>query len=203
MNEVPRETATAKKSTVRPLLLRADLRLASRQKVKLATRRIVAASNSEVRPGRFEGLDLDTGRARRKDPPELRAQCTFESGNVRVVTVTSKVVRGDLFWVKAGRFSPRKASELTFDITGVDVSRLQDMTDEDAIEEGVELVPVPKRRVPSIVLTSPREKFAWLWNRMYGGGKDSWEANPWVWTYRYLPFAENVDALLARRAGAE
>lgn len=155
-----------------------------------------------MQPGSFEGLDLDTGRARRKDPPELRARCTFQSGNVRVVTVTSRVLRGDLFWVKTGRFGARKDSKLTLDVVGVDVSRLQDMSNEDAIEEGVELVMVPKKRVPAVVLTSPRERFAWLWNQMYGGGKDSWEANPWVWTYRYLAFEENVDALETRRAAA-
>lgn len=203
MNEVSRETETPRKIAVLPLAMRADLRLATRQKLKKATRRIVVASNSKVQPGQFAGLDLDTGRARHEDPPQLRARRTFGSGNVRVVTVTPRVMKGDLFWVKTSRFSPRKASPLTLEVCSVGVSRVQDMTDQDAIEEGVEMVLIPKKRAPVVALTSPRERFAWLWNRINGAGVASWEANPWVWIYRYETYEENVDAFLARREGSK
>lgn len=192
--EVPRETT---EFSVRPLLFRADMREATAKKVKRATRRIVTANNSKVQPGKFDGLDLDSGRARTADPPELRARCQFESGDVRVVSVTPVVKKGDLFWVKASRFASRAASNLTVGVLSVGVCRVQDMTDADAIEEGVELVKLPKKLEQS--KPTPRERFAWLWDSINGTtGPDSWTANPWVWVYQYATFTENVDDLLAR-----
>lgn len=192
--------------TVGPILFRRDMTEATLQRIKQATRRIVSAKNSHVQPGTFDGLDLDTGRARRpaitttgkrQGPPavELRAQCKFESGLVRSVTVTSKTKAGDLLWVKPGRFGARRASTLTLEVTRVGLCRLQDMTDADAIEEGVELVRVPAK----LSAATPRERFAWLWDAISGSeGPASWSANPWVWVYHYRMFPENIDDLLAK-----
>lgn len=188
---VPRETITK----VIPLPFRKEMREANAAGVKSTTRRVVSAKNSRVQPGTFEGLDLETGRARRLLFGELRAQCTFESGRVRVVTVQPVIRPGVVFWEKAGYLSRRSDSACTLHVWDVDVARVQDMTDADAIAEGVEFAVVPKRAPLSL---TPRERFAFLWDSIAGRDTpQSWAANPWVWIYRYRVHKQAVDDFLA------
>lgn len=183
---------------VRPLLFRKVMREAIEHDLKTVTRRIVAADNAIVSPGSFAGVDLNTGRARRPGKPpmraSIRARCTFESGLVRVVSVVPVVDVGDLFWVKTGRFGRRADSRLTLEVTSVDVSRVQDMSDADALAEGVARVVLPPRA--SARFTTPRDKFGWLWEQINGRG--SWARNPWVWVYGFRTFHDNVDSILER-----
>lgn len=187
---VSRETLSARPA-VRPILFRKYLREANASGRKSATRRVLTKDNCEVQPGTFEGVFFETGRAKPNRPgrAELRAQCKFESGRVRVVSIFSQVRTGDLFYVKTGRFGSRKASEQTLEVRRVRVARLQDMTEAEAIEEGVPLFPVKFQR------DSARETFAALWGDLGG----SWTANPWVWVYHYQTHNVNVDELLASR----
>lgn len=160
---------------------------------KTETRRIVDARNSTVQPGTFAGVDFSTGRARRLSTPEVRARCSFDSGRVRVVTVAPIVRAGDLFWTKANRFSSKAKSESVLEVLTVDVARVQDMTEAQALAEGVAHYN-PKRRGP--VPASNRLKFAALWDEINGAG--AWVRNDWVWIYRFRRFAENIEAMLAR-----
>ena len=190
MAKVPREIFSGPK--VRPLLFRKYLREANAAGVKQTTRRIITADNSEVQPGTFEGLRLETGRARPYQPrPELRAQCVFESGRVRVVSVFPTVKPGDLFWSKAGRFGARNASTQTLRVMRVRLGRVQDMTEADAVLEGVAFL--PKRFAARG--HDPRVMFGMLWNDI--NGDHSWAENPWVWIYDYHAFDMNIDAYLA------
>lgn len=91
---------------------------------------------------------------------------------------------------------PRWASRLTLEITGIRAERLHDITEADAIAEGVE------GPGPGVVLSTgklgfsffgvgtfptAREAFEFGWCVINGG--DSWRANPWVWVveFRRLP----------------
>lgn len=201
MKKVSRGTKVA------PLLFRAAMREANAEGAKDTTRRIVAEGNSLMRYGTFAGLDLEDARAVRDDgPPHLAAPCTyprtqFRAGvegetQRRIVEVRPKVQVGDLFWDKMGRFGSRAASRMTLEVVGVDVGRVQDMTDADALREGVQHVQLPKRW-PARDRQAPRAIFAWLWDQINGAG--SWAKNPWVWVYRYQVHAQNVDELLAAR----
>jgi len=188
------DAESVSRGTVRPMLFRREMRAANLQGIKRCTRRIVAANNSAVQPGAFAGLDLETGRARPLLHPELRARCTFESGRVRVVTVTPVVKVGDLFWEKTGRFGSRALSKMTLEVRAVGVGRVQDMSEHDAEEEGVDLVELPPKAAARVV--NRRDRFAWLWDSI--NGKGSWAANPWVWIYRYQFHPLNIDDLLER-----
>ncbi|MCS4496240.1 morphogenetic protein [Pantoea sp. B623] len=89
-------------------------------------------------------------------------------------------------WPKEGRWRPsihmpRWASRITLEITGVRVERLQDITNQDAMAEGIghlyaydESQPTPK---------DATRRFAELWQSIYGA--DSWQANPWVWVIEF------------------
>jgi len=79
---------------------------------------------------------------------------------------------------------PRWASRITLEITGVRVQRLQDITEEDAIAEGVDAVSMVD--IPRQATLSRTSDFAQLWNRINGQrpGCD-WQSNPWVWAVTF------------------
>ena len=72
---------------------------------------------------------------------------------------------------------PRHASRITLEVTGVRVERLQDISEADAIAEGVRnSLHLPGGRFA-------RENFEHLWWTVNGDG--SWESNPWVWVIEF------------------
>jgi len=83
------------------------------------------------------------------------------------------------------RFMPRWASRLTLRITDVRVEQLQDISDEDAIAEG-------------LMTPSPVVAYRDLWKSIHGPG--SWDANPWVWVLAFETIHRNVDELLRAAA---
>jgi len=75
---------------------------------------------------------------------------------------------------------PPWASRLTLEITDIRVQRLQEISEEDAIAEGVDM-PLCAESEGGIFETRRRIReiaFPALWNRM--NGKRSWNDNPWV-----------------------
>ena len=71
---------------------------------------------------------------------------------------------------------PKWASRLTLRIKSVKVERLQYISEEDAIKEGV-----PYEggcEVPSIT-------FKMIWNSTHKKQEEKWEANPWVFVYGF------------------
>ena len=78
---------------------------------------------------------------------------------------------------------PRWASRITIQITDVRVERLQDISKEGALAEGV--------TAPDSSSTV-RCAFASLWESIYG----NWHDNPWVWVIEFRPVLANVDDVL-------
>lgn len=76
-------------------------------------------------------------------------------------------------------------------ITNVRVERLQDISDEDCLREGIEehLKGVQYGFTSNIgyvgqyPFTTPREAFALLIDKI--SGKGTWESNPWVFVYEF------------------
>ena len=78
-------------------------------------------------------------------------------------------------------------------ITNIKVERLQDITDEDCLEEGIHTVTLDLIGGSNKLLydfsgdtelySSPREAFAALIDRV--SGKGTWDSNPWVWAYEF------------------
>jgi len=106
---------------------------------------------------------------------------------------------------------PRRASRLTLELTGVRVERLQDITEDDAIAEGIEPV-----------LTGANEHCGWLDYQHVGEGVgyfpnpiDSYHSlfrllhgddvvgkNPWLWVLHFSTHQVNIDTFLKTREAA-
>ena len=86
-----------------------------------------------------------------------------------------------------GRFMYRSLSRLSLRVTDVRVERLQDISEEDAVAEGVEPI-IDDGGFPGFRdyeeersggWLSARASYRTLWNFLHGPG--AWEANPFVW----------------------
>lgn len=90
--------------------------------------------------------------------------------------------RGGLLW-RPSIYMPRAASRITLEITGVRVERLQDISADDAKDEGIsEFIGgwwCEHDDAEQIAGMTPQEGYRHLWERINGPG--SWDANPWVW----------------------
>lgn len=76
---------------------------------------------------------------------------------------------------------PRWASRITLEITDVRVERLQDISEDDAIAEGVYAGFLEYDNGEGT--ETAKESFALLWNSLNGSG--SWKSNPWVWVVEF------------------
>ena len=91
---------------------------------------------------------------------------------------------------------PRKASRITLEITNVRVEHLQDISEQDAIAEGiinevyVQGEPLSscwwnyQNKIYGSALDSPIDSFRSLWN-LINATKHPWESNPWVWVIEF------------------
>jgi hypothetical protein len=75
-------------------------------------------------------------------------------------------------------FMPRGACRLTLEVTGVRVERLQDITDDAACCEGVDLT---NTSIP----TYATQRFQKLWDSINAKRGFGWEVNPWVWVVEF------------------
>ena len=73
---------------------------------------------------------------------------------------------------------PRWASRIQLEITGVRVERLQGISEADARAEGIQFE--CDGRVPEY---TERSEFRELWSSI--NGRESWDANPWVWVVEF------------------
>jgi hypothetical protein len=90
---------------------------------------------------------------------------------------------------------PRWASRITLEITGVRVERLKDISEADAIAEGIDRIGGPTSCTPwknygleagaphAMTCASPVTSYATLWTSI--NGPESWDANPWVWVVAF------------------
>ncbi|HDL6644668.1 TPA: hypothetical protein SBJ50_004262 [Yersinia enterocolitica] len=84
---------------------------------------------------------------------------------------------------------PRWASRINLLITGVRVERLNDISEQDAISEGLECYVddgVPYYGPFNNGDCRPDVVFRGLWDSIYGQKEgENWQANPWVWVIEF------------------
>lgn len=101
-------------------------------------------------------------------------------------------------------FMPRAASRITLEVTEVRVQRLQDISERDAIAEGIERIGgaasvnpwrnyrIGQKGEMSQHASAPTRSYMTLWESINGPG--SWDANPWVWVYSFERVREMPNA---------
>lgn len=102
--------------------------------------------------------------------------------------------------LRPGMFMPRWASRITLELVSVRAERVQDITEADAIAEGVEThaqkYGLPEAKLHGITpwyryddkpcaAVSAVESYRTLWESINGAG--SWAANPYVWRLEFTP----------------
>lgn len=90
---------------------------------------------------------------------------------------------------------PRWASRITLEVTGVRVERVQDISNEDAIAEGINQSTDEELAAAGVDWRlSPRRSFMILWDSINGTKRTtkgtthirhSWTCNPWVWVIEF------------------
>ena len=86
---------------------------------------------------------------------------------------------------------PKELSRIWLQIGEIRVERLNDITEDDAIDEGIGRIFMPDEPIfyqhygagNIDGTTDPIESYQSLWNSI--NGSNSWDANPWVWVVKY------------------
>lgn len=96
---------------------------------------------------------------------------------------------------KSSTHMPKEAARTFLKVTDVRVERLQDITEEEAMQEGIErfyegyggpsagFLYNDYNHGRQFHLPSARKGFQSLWHSIYG--IESWDENPWVWVYSF------------------
>lgn len=105
---------------------------------------------------------------------------------------TPKDARGCYVWqagqspceIQLAKTMPKWASRIILKITSLSIQRLQDMTEEDAIAEGIG---------SSLLRDCKLPKFINHWNELHND-QSSWDDNPWVWVigFELIEFNQSV-----------
>jgi hypothetical protein len=97
---------------------------------------------------------------------------------------------------KSSMFMPKSAARIFLEITDILVERLNDISEEDSINEGVEVYKKNyvlcgdgtaykkyDKNGETIAYSQARNSFMSLWKSI--NGAESWDLNPWVWVVKF------------------
>lgn len=112
-------------------------------------------------------------------------------------------------------FMPRWASRVTLIVTDVRVQRLQNISDPDAIAEGIEstashfcrgqayrnYLAAPNKSNDITWFCPPKASFRSLWDSLNADRGFGWDTNPWVVAYTFETIKQNIDQISLCNAG--
>ncbi|MEF1310689.1 hypothetical protein QTO01_11330 [Vibrio mytili] len=104
----------------------------------------------------------------------------------------------DLKWTPSIHM-PRWASRITLRVTDVRIERVQEITEDQAVQEGLAKHPqLPVWWSPVGYQTSPIYAYEELWNSIY----QNWDENPYVWVIEFEVIHQNVDKFVSELGDA-
>ena len=98
------------------------------------------------------------------------------------------------WWRRPSIFMPRAASRTLLEVTGVRVERLQSISENDAIAEGIEPFYTDDPDLQEMwrdyseagmAVGNPIGSFMTLWDSINAGAGTGWNANPWIWVVEF------------------
>ena len=98
---------------------------------------------------------------------------------------------GIMKW-KPSIYMPKKRARIFLEVTNIRVQRLQEISEEDAIAEGIKKTwindDIKQCKFKNYIndgkgSKSAIDSFISLWKKI--NGEDSWNVNPWVWVYEF------------------
>ncbi|OBU04811.1 hypothetical protein [Morganella psychrotolerans] len=142
-------------------------------------------------------VDYDKANALYKDPVpfQLVKNCVYRADNGETPEYFDADDNLRYGW-RPSIHMPRWASRISLEITNVHVERLKDISEEDAIAEGIITgrygnegnwlngFYIPGNNQPH---QTAKSAYRELWQSIYGEG--SWFSNPWVWVIEFKPEA--------------
>lgn len=98
---------------------------------------------------------------------------------------TAELDEQEQFGWQAGIHMPRWASRIDLVVTGIRVEKIQDISDDDVIAEGVQTDSHFLNNFFTMhsEAVSSKDAYRKQWALQYGG--TSWEVNPWVWVIEF------------------
>lgn len=186
--------------------------------LKSQTRRALTPGNCQLSRGDFEHLDFSTGRADVGAFPVAGLKCRLEvPGGRRSVTILPRVRPNVAIWARrgqAGEGARRANASFLLTVQAVRATRLIDISEADALAEGVEIFAPPgegdrlaaayqfqlhqlgKKRAAQwragevhaeVMAREGRASARHNFALLFESinGAGSWAANPWVWVYEF------------------
>ena len=217
--------------TDRPIIFSGPMVKALLAGRKTQTRRLISTKPSNRRPNLFDGswgdgYVLDPGNASWREAAypwrvadrlwvreNWKPHSSFAGMKPRDVPKSRVFYMADCAYAPSNTpwvpciHMPRWASRLTLTVTDVRVQRLQEISEDDAVAEGVQTnAPgFPEHGIYRCLMPdgkwhfgdSAYDLFAKLWNSIHG--PDAWAANPWVVAISFITALHNIDAAPAER----
>ncbi|MFC5359522.1 hypothetical protein [Azospirillum himalayense] len=182
---------------------------------KTQTRRLATSPLAKVQPGdrlwvRENTWQNGTWVRTEDETGEIGSKWVGTSSVRMMANETKPAGSGNFVWRSIPSIHmPRWASRLTLVVEQVRVERLQDISEADAIAEGIEMCSPRPRGMSGWrdygdklgdtsrrYFSDPRRSFQTLWTSLHGAG--AWAANPWVVALTFRVHQANIDKLEAR-----
>ena len=94
---------------------------------------------------------------------------------------------------------PKHASRLTLVVTSVRVEKIQNLSDDEAVKEGMPSISEAQDMALKAGMNWYQKPAIWfksLWDRLYG----NWNENPWVWVVEFEVIQSNIDEVDSKAA---
>jgi hypothetical protein len=125
----------------------------------------------------------------------------YEADGTRIYWKYDHLPAGRL---RASMHMPRWASRTTLEVTDVRVERVQDISEADAMAEGVNggCTNCGNEAPCGCHNPSPdhRDSYVWLWDSLNASRGFGWDENPWVVAVTFTVHKCNIDAMLKERS---
>jgi hypothetical protein len=152
-----------------------------------------------------EGVFTKTGKQKMKFIPTTD-EVKYNDDAPEHMGVSPKRVRCPVWYKRLGRFMHKSSARIWLEVTDIKVERLQDISSDDALAEGIEVGDhLGLTTYPDYAGTTRRgfflkdsqysypegknpqsaevASFCTLWHSI--NGRESWNANPWVWVISF------------------